>query len=92
MMDQLPVELLSYGPTGILALAMLSTIGLFWRSQRSLASSVGHTREALKLAEAKNERIQVLVDVIQRNTDALAGVKEAVHATAEAVRHMNGRR
>lgn len=84
-MDQLPVELLNYGPTGILALAMVSTIGLFWRSHRMLSSSVGHTKDALKLAEAKDERIQILVDVVKENSEAVTSLKDSVHSNSEAL-------
>jgi len=81
----LPVELLS-APNGILAVAMVSVVALLFRSQRSLGQSLGQTKGALRLCEGKDEKLNVLVDVIERNTEALAAIKAAVDANALAVR------
>jgi hypothetical protein len=81
----LPVELLS-APNGILAVAMVSVIALFWRSHACLAKEVGITKGALRLAEGKDEKLGVLVDVIERNTEALAAIKAAVDSSTASVR------
>lgn len=81
-----PVEMLNYGPSGILALSMLSVVGILFRSQRTAERNSGQTKGALRLAEEKDEKMHVLVDVIERNTEALAAIKAAVDANALAVR------
>jgi hypothetical protein len=52
----------------------------------ALGQSLGQTKGALRLVEGKDEKLGVLVDVIERNTEALAAIKAAVDANALAVR------
>ena len=83
------LEFLNYGAAGVMALAFVVVLFLFWKKDNQVDKLFDALRERDDRLEDDGERLDSMIEVVKQNTEAMTSVRMAVDHNTEAMTRLN---
>lgn len=83
------LEFLNYGAAGVMALAFVVVLFLFWKKDKQVDELFDALKERDDKLEDDSARLDSMIEVVKQNTEAMTSVRMAVDHNTEAMTRLN---
>ncbi len=83
------LEFLNYGAAGVLALAFVVILLLFWKKDKQMDESFEMLKERDEKLNEEAGRLDSMIEVVKQNTEAMTSVRMAVDHNTTAMTRLN---
>ena len=83
------LEFLNYGAAGVMALAFVVILILFWKKDGQVDKMFDMLKERGDGLEEESGRLDSMIEVVTQNTEAMTSVRMAVDHNTEAMTRLN---
>ncbi len=83
------LDFLNYGAAGVMALAFVVVLFLFWKKDKQVDELFSALKERDDRLEDDGGRLDSMIEVVKQNTEAMTSVRMAVDHNTEAMTRLN---
>lgn len=83
------LEFLNYGAAGVLALAFVVVLLLFWKKDKQTTELIEMLKESEGEGVDEGERLDKMIEVVQQNTEAMTSVRMAVEQNTQVIQRLD---
>jgi len=83
------LEFLNYGAAGVLALAFVAVLFLFWKKDKQTTETLDMLKERDENLDDEGERLDKMIEVVQQNTEAMTSVRMAVEQNTQVIQRLD---
>ena len=83
------LEFLNYGAAGVLALAFIAMLILFWKKDKQTTEAMDMLKERDMVIGDENDRLEKMIEVVRQNTEAMTSVRMAVEQNTQVIQRLD---